>query len=299
MKRFLLCAVFVTAIISTCLMPSDSYAQASPQTNTLVIAPGANSRTVALWKRHQIETNAQGQTWIGPYVKDPKTSSGKRDTIVFVPNQFDRSKAPDILIWLHGHHGFNKFNVRILRHLPARFARGDNIIIIAIEQPWTHNGTTPTSRNKTGPFRKSGELSTWLEQIIFPALRTFSVDPMTILSSKITLYGHSAGGSGILSMSRSDALKILQPGKIVFSDSTYGSWFLQFYDNFYKDHPSTNVVVLSKKYGSTWKSMETFFQYRPAAKRLATLEYVVLYKGWSHKRIGDNCLLYPDFPFPP
>jgi len=299
-KRFITYAIMIAAIISTCLVASDSHAQPLPPTNTIVVAPGANLRTVSLWKKQQNETKVYGQTWIGPYIKDSRTSSGKRDTIIFVPNQFNRAKSPDVLIWLHGHYGFNKFNVRVLRHLPTRFARGDNVIVIAVEQPWTVNGSTPTSRNGTGPFRRNGELSTWLDQIVFPTLRTFNVDPTKILSSRITLYGHSAGGSGILSMSRSDALRVLRPGRIVFSDSTYGTWFKQFYDNFYKDHPETSVAVLVKKYGPTWRSMESFYKSRPSARKLRTLDYEVLnHRKWSHKRIGDNCVLHPDSPFPP
>jgi hypothetical protein len=299
-KRFLKFMAMAAVIITTCLVGSDGNAQVPPSYNSTIVAPGANPRTVTLWQRHQIETSTFGQTWIGPYITDSRTSSGKRDTIIFVPSQFDRTKPTDVIIWLHGHHGFNKFNVRILRHLSARYARGDNVIVIAVEQPWTHNGSTPTSRNKTGPFRQDGEFSTWMDTIVFPALRFFRVDPTTIASSRITLYGHSAGGSGILSMSRSDALNIATPGTIVFSDSTYGSWFREFYDNFYRDHPLTNVVVLVRRGGPTHDSMSYFFRDRPAARDLATLRYLVLDRStWTHKRIGDNCLLYPGTPFPP
>jgi len=281
-------------------MGNDGYAQVPPSTNSIIVAPGANSKTVALWQKHQKDTGAYGQTWIGPYINDSKTTSGKRDTIIFVPSQFDRTRQADVIVWLHGHYGFNKFAQRILRHLPARYARGENIIVIAVEQPWTRNGSTPTSRNKTGPFRRDGEFSTWVDTIVFPALNFFNVKSAAIVMSKITIYGHSAGGSGILSMSRSDALSIATPGTIVFSDSTYGSWFREFYDNFYKGHPQTNVVVLVRRGGPTHKSMTQFFHDRPAAKNLTTLKYMVLdRKTWTHRRIGDNCVLYPGPPFPP
>ena len=282
---FVICTMFIST--------STVYAQ----DNQVFVGESANPNTVELWKKQIGNVGIAGKTWIGPYTEDSKTTSGHRDTIVFVPSQYDSSKTTDILVWLHGHHGFNKFDTRVLPHIMARYARGDNPIVIAIEQPWTHNGSTPTSRNGTGPFRKAGEFEDWAAGI-FPVL-TFLGIPVEKLSGKnVTIYGHSAGGSGILSLARSGALAIIEPKRIIFSDSTYGSWFTSFYDSFYKNYPETEVVVLVRRDGPTHSSMRSFFRDRKNPP--ATLKYLVLdRREWTHKRIGDNCLLYPDVPFPP
>lgn len=295
MKHLLKCAGWCIVII-TCLA-SGFNANAQDSINSVILAPGANPSTVKLWQRQQDETGVYGKTWIGPYVNDAKTTSGKRDSILFIPSQYDKDKPTDVIVWLHGNHGFNKFGTRVLPHIAELYQRGENPILIAIEQPWTHNGSTPTSRSGTGPFRKSGEFEDWATEAL-PMLGFLGVPFRTLSGQRVTFYGHSAGGSGILSMSRSGALGIIEPKRIVFSDSTYGSWFKGFYDSFYKDHPKTEVIVLARKGGPTHKSMEQFFHDRPAALKLHTLKYIVLNrKQWSHKRIGDNCLLWPAAPF--
>ena len=64
---------------------------------------------------------------------------------------------------------------------------------------------------------------------------------------------------------------------------------------FLKRHPDTQVYVLTKKWGPPWKSMIRF--YRERRNVSPNIKHVALSKGWSHKRIGDNCLLYPGTPF--
>jgi len=297
MKRFFKCAGWC-AVVLLCLASGFS-ANAQDSINSIVLAPGTNPDTAKLWTQQQNETKVYGRTWIGPYIDDPKTTSGKRDTILFVPSQYDKNKPTDVIVWLHGHHGFNKFGTRVLPHIAELYRRGENPIVVAIEQPWTHNGSTPTSRNGTGPFRHAGEFEDWAAEAL-PMLGFLGVPFQSLSGQRVTIYGHSAGGSGLLSMSRSGALGIVEPKRIVFSDSTYGSWFRGFYDNFYKDYPGTEVVVLARRGGPTHESMTKFFRDRPEARDLKTLKYFVLdRKKWTHKRIGDNCLLWPGAPFPP
>ena len=298
------------AVLLSCSVSLFVYAQKAhgfygDQTNQCIMVPnnitndGAHPETVTLWEEHQHETGVYGDTWIGPYVQDSRHRSGSRDTIIFVPSQFNYSEPPDVIFWLHGHWGFNKFATRLLRHIPELQARGKNPIVIAVEQPWSAWTSTPTSRNGTGPFRQPGEFEQWLD-LIFPKLYDMGIPPENIMSSKVTLYGHSAGGSGILSMARSGALNILQPGTIVFSDSTYGSWFDGFYRSYYRDNPGSTVIVLAKENTSTSSSMSRFFSHNPTAASIPSLWYVLLNsRQWTHKRIGDNCLLYPGRPFSP
>ncbi len=266
--------------------------------NVITIAPGANQSTVDLWTRHQNSTAVYGRTWIGPYTTDSRHMNGNRDTIIFVPAQFDRTKQADIFIWLHGHNGFNKFENRILRHVPELYRRGLNPVFILVEQPWSHWTSTRTSRNGTGPFRQPGEFQRW-ENSMISMLQFLGVTIFDISGENVYLFGHSAGGSGILSMSRSDALEQLRPGNIIFSDSTYGSWYRSFHDNYHSRYPSTRVAVLVRRGTTTHESMRRFYRDR-RGQIPETLRYMVLdNRTWTHKRIGDNCLLYPGSPFPP
>lgn len=278
---------------------SEDHLQCIFQPNNIIVE-GANRDTVELWEQHQHETGVYGNTWIGSYTDDPRHRNGKRDTIIFVPSQFDYSKKPKVIFWLHGHWGFNKFATRILRHIPELYHRGENVIVVAVEQPWSAWTTTPTSRNGTGPFRNPGEFEEWLE-LFFEKVLLLGIFPEDITSDNIILYGHSAGGSGILSMARSGALAILRPKTIVFSDSTYGSWFNGFYSSYYRDHiETTNVIVLAKENTSTSRSMSYFFSRYPGVAHHPSLFYVSLNAyQWTHKKIGDNCLLYPGYPFSP
>ena len=273
-------------------------AQQVKQSNTLHVHAQAYQPIADLWTKHMNETGAIGRTWVGPImgngVPDRLHKHGHRHTIIYVPSQYNPAQPTQLLIWLHGHNGFNKFGDRILRHVDARFKRGDNIIVIAVEQPWSHWTKTRTSRNGTGPFRRPGEFETWMSYV-FNILKSYGVPVQRISPRNVTLYGHSAGGSGIKSMALSGALEILQPGKIVFSDSTYGRWFDVVYDKFLKQHPDTHVYVLTKKWGPPWKSMVRF--YRERRNISPNIKHIALSRGWSHKRIGDNCLLYPETPF--
>ena len=268
--------------------------------NIIEVHNGTYPPIAALWTSQLISAGITGKTWVGPLSDnqgiDSLHKNKKRHTIVFVPSLYNTKKSPELLIWLHGHNGFNKFDVRILRHLDTLYSRGKNLVIIAVEQPWSHWTKTRTSRNGTGPFRAPGEFEVWMDEV-FSILGQYGINPELISSKNITLIGHSAGGSGIMSMAKSGALGILDPQTIVFSDSTYGRWFDVVYDKHLKDRPGTDVYVLTKKHGPPWRSMKRFYRERKGSPISKNIVHIALSKGWSHKRIGDNCVLYPGTPF--
>lgn len=260
------------------------------------VSADANPSTVKLWMQHLKGSGVRGRSFIGPIpgngTIDRKHQNGKRDTIIFVPSQYDNKKPTDVLVWLHGHVGFNKFKTRILRHLDKLYNRGLNPVVIAIEQPWSYWTSTRTSRNGTGPFRRPGEFERWMDTVL-EILKRYDVPVEQLSSRNITLYGHSAGGSGIMSMARSGALGIMKPGKIVFSDSTYGRWFDVVYREYLAANPETEVFVLTQRHGPPWRSMMRFLGSNKNVSE--NIHHIPL--RWTHKKIGDNCLLYPGKPF--
>lgn len=276
---------------------SISYAK----TNVVEVGYNAYPPTVTLWLTHLKNAKVFGKTYIGPIegngTIDRRHKNGRRDTIIFVPEQYNKEKPTDLLIWLHGHNGFNKFETRILRHLNSLYSRGKNPVVVAVEQPWSHWTYTRTSRNGTGPFRKPGEFEKWIDSTL-KILKRYEVPVESISSDKIILYGHSAGGSGIMSMAKSGALQILKPGTIVFSDSTYGMWFDVVYDKYVLEHPATQVYILTQKHGRPWKQMKRFMYVHRKKGIAKNVHHIALdSRKWTHKRIGDNCLLYPGKPF--
>lgn len=253
-------------------------------------------KIVGLWSNHLSKYGISGKSWIGTAPGngevDHKHLHKKRHTAVFIPSNYDYEKNPDIVFWLHGHNGFNKFGIRIFRHLDSLFDNGQNPIVIAVEQPWSAWTTTRTSRNGTGPFRKVSDFNRWLDYM-FDVLHELGIPPEKVLSRNITLIGHSAGGSGIMAMAKSGALSYLRPGKIIFSDSTYGRWFDVTYDKYISKFPDTKVYVLTQKYGRPWKSMKRFYSERSSVNK----NVVHIPTKLTHKQIGDNCVLYPAGPF--
>jgi len=294
-----LCAAFIVLVFST----NNLLAWKKPTSfvNIIEVDVGANPATVKLWSTHMKKAGVAGNSYIGPIIGngtiDTRHMNGHRDTIIFVPSQYDKSRPPEMLIWLHGHNGFNKFEKRVLRHIDELYQRGGNPIVIAVEQPWSHWTSTRTSRNGTGPFRRPGEFGEWMDAVL-RVLERYNVQAKQLSSRNITLYGHSAGGSGIMSMANSGALDVLKPGRIIFSDSTYGRWFDVVYNKYLIRHPGTNVFVLTQQYGKPWKEMSRFMKSKKGKKASKNIHHIALSRRqWTHKRIGDNCLLYPGKPF--
>ena len=280
-----------------CLFPTKV---TSAGMQTLYVEPDAYPPIVGLWSEHATRRSANGKSWIGTAPGNGERDLGhhhkKRHTAVFIHEKYNYEDHPDVLVWLHGHYGFNKFGIRIFRHLDQLFERGQNPVVIAIEQPWSVWTKTPKSRNGTGPFTKLADFNRWLDYML-NVLHELGIPPEKILSQNITVIGHSAGGSGLMAMAKSGALAVLKPGKIVFSDSSYGRWFDVTYDTYISSAPHTKVYVLTQKHGRPWKSMKRFFAERKKARLPVAGNVVHVPTSLTHKQIGDNSVLYPAGPF--
>ena len=266
----------------------------------LYAEPNVYSPIVGLWTEQASRHFAASKSWIGNAPgngqDDKFHKHKKRHTAVFIPGGFNYEKNPDVIIWLHGHYGFNKFGTRLFRHLHPLMSEGLNPVVIAIEQPWSAWTKTPKSRNGTGPFKNLAQFSKWLD-FMFDVLHKLGIPPENVLSKNITLIGHSAGGSGVMAMAKAGILSSLRPGKIIFSDSSYGRWFDVTYDKYIVSAPYTKVFVLTQKNGKPWKSMQRFFYERKRAGHTVSSNVIHVPTRLTHKQIGDNCLLFPRSPF--
>lgn len=301
--------VLWSVIIACVLGPEDGHTRPDnvpTDTNIIEVESDVYPPIPALWVNHLTKYGISGKTYIGTIEgngdNDKMHFHKKRHTIIFIPSYYDGSQDPDVIIWLHGHNGFNKFGIRILRHIEKLHSSGKNPLVIAIEQPWSHWTKTRTRRNGTGPFTNVEKFTQWMDATFKVLEGNFNIQKSRVKSSNITLYGHSAGGSGIMALAKAGILHILQPGTIVFSDSTYGRWFDVTYDQ-YLNNPlpgsdySTRTIVLTQNHGKPWSSMRRFFKERKSQGVTQFPNITWVPTALSHKQIGDNCLIYPNSPF--
>tara|TARA_X000000950_G_scaffold285356_1_gene391075 strand:+ start:1620 stop:2591 length:972 start_codon:yes stop_codon:yes gene_type:complete len=246
---------------------------------------------VKLWQDQLKSAGIGGTAWLGPIdgngTIDLKHRFKKRSTLIFVPSKHDLAKNTDIIIWLHGHWGFNKFYTRILRHIDNIYSSGRNVIIIAPELPWSAWTKTPTKRNGTGPFKNFEEYLIWKRNVIRILENKFGIEENRI-SKNTVIYGHSAGGSAVKSMAIVGALRDIQPSAIIFSDSSYGRWLDVTYDYYIKYHPEVKVYAMTALHGSPRRNAKRFLKDK---KTKDNIVHMMMPKDWTHKRIGDNCLL--------
>ena len=84
------------------------------------------------------------------------------------------------------------------------------------------------------------------------------------------------------------ALRDIQPSAIIFSDSSYGRWLDVTYDYYIKYHPEVQVYAMTALHGSPRRNAKRFLKDK---KTKDNIVHMMMPKGWTHKRIGDNCLL--------
>lgn len=280
---------YLLKVIFLLILPSLVYSKDLGRKTSEYTAPVP---IVKLWQEHLTSAGIGGTAWLGPIdgngTVDSKHRFKKRSTLIFVPNNHDLDKDTDVIIWLHGHWGFNKFYTRILRHIDSIYSSGRNVVIIAPELPWSVWTRTPTKRNGTGPFKNFEEYLIWKRNIIMLLENKFGIKEDRI-SKNTVIYGHSAGGSAIKSMAIVGALRDIQPSAIIFSDSSYGNWLDVTYDYYIKYHPEVQVYAMTAIHGSPRRNAKRFLKGRGIKKENIT--HMMMPKGWTHKRIGDNCLL--------
>ncbi len=276
---------FIVTLIATGVCAKDLNSQVSEYTAPIPI--------VKLWMDHIRSAGISGTAWLGPIpgngTVDKRHRFKKRSTLIFVPKNHDSTKKTDVIIWLHGHWGFNKFYIRILRHLASIHASGKNVIVIAPELPWSAWTKTPTKRNGTGPFKNFEEYLIWKKDILSILNNKFKIKESDI-SKNTVVYGHSAGGSAVKSLAITGALRDIAPSAIIFSDSTYGKWLDSTYEYYIKYHPETQVFLMTAAGGPPRRQAARFLKNNKLARKNIT--HMTMPKGWSHKKIGDNCLLF-------
>ena len=275
-------------IIVACLLGMSS-SNASGQTYTLDANPGVYHKTISKWTKslHQVG-EIDSTTYFRKQLsgEDSLHSVKHRDVVYWIPSTTDLSKPFIMLIWFHGHYGFDQqrtFVDRTLAQMVPKAKEGKNFVLVLPEMPWSVHGRTPTKRNGTA-WTKKGEFYSFVRDAVNlvathhgKGCEEMSCEPLGKIDYRVV--GHSAGGSTIATVGFTGDLCKLNPSRIVWSDSTYGRWIekantgcLQEFntDVFINGHPSTATSP------------------RRIVKTHAGRNVTIHQKKLSHKLIGNN-----------
>ena len=283
----------IFAIIVFFCMASVGY------TLTVIYAPHCFGRTKADWTRVYEDLVSQNKTSKGySYIMslegngrhDRRHKNNARDTIVFIPKETTANKPIDFIFYFHGLGGFKErdFRVRTLRHTPA-LSENNNYVLIIPEMPWSRNTSTPRSRQGR-VFTREQNFATFTQSV--NAIVNIHYKQLVRINKAI-LIGHSAGGSALMSISRSGGMNWLYEQtntkeiKVIFSDASYGRWLDIAWNSINPRKEGIEFVVLTRKNDRPYHNASRFLR----RKTLHGLRHIVFDRRQkSHGDIGDEAM---------
>jgi hypothetical protein len=169
-----------------------------------------------------------------------------------------------------------------------------NFIIVLPEMPWSTNTQTPTKRNGQ-VWKKPGDFLKFIEQIenilVGHLMNQILEDPFSgwkisqLGKIEYMIVGHSAGGSTIATLGHTGDLCKINPSRVVWSDSSYGSWLSKAWTGCLESH-NIRTEVFVRKYGPPWHSAMKLLKKLHVQPKF--LHIHTKNKPWTHKLIGNN-----------
>jgi hypothetical protein len=262
----------------------------------------------------RVKAVAEGVAYIAPLkgngLRDRLHKNKARDTIVFIPKNATFKKSLDIIFYFHGLGGFKErdFKTRVLRHTKS-FSLEKNYIIVVAEMPWSKNTSTPRSRQGR-VFTGKNQFSDFVGSVLDVAKVHFkstckqtcpylpySHPTRNLAVDNVSLIGHSAGGSALMSISRSGGLNWLEDVakvktlKVIFSDASYGYWLDTAWKHFKpKTDISINFIVLTRKFDKPYRNAKRFLKRFKITPQNIT--HHVFNRRTTHADIGDQSLIW-------
>lgn len=252
------------------------------------LSPNATGEnTKAIWEIAINTVNISGYSESWTYRNDKLNKKGKAEAFLFLPAH-SRPDDITIIVWFHGCNGYSDrtFDIRLAQQLKKLASQNHSYALVVPELHWSKNTKTTCSRQGKS-FRKPGELIGFIDDSLVrinAELRRQGKEKA--VNPEIVFIGHSAGGSVIKAASVSGDLCKIKPAAVVWSDSTYGSWFKSAWRHCLS-RGDTKVVVLVRKWTATWKS------FRRSISNTSSYPFlkVKTYTGKIyHKTIGDNAI---------
>ena len=263
---------------------------ANGQTHTVTWEKGVYKKTTKKWINALNKSGGVSSTsYINKQLggKDKLHAVKHRDSIVWIPNSTNLSEDFIMLIWFHGHGGYDEkrtFNDRTLKQIVPKSQEGKRFVLVLPEMPWTVHGRTPTKRNSM-IWTKPGDFLSYIESVKSVLVKHNSGQKLGKIDHRIV--GHSAGGSTIKRLGMTGDLCRLNPTMVVWSDSSYGRWLANAWDGCLRDRSDIFIKVFVARGDSPWKRATQFmgeFQDPPENLQL----FVMNRPRWSHKLIGNN-----------
>ena len=263
---------------------------AAGQTHTITWEKGVYKKTTKKWVN---ALNQSGKVSSTSYInkqlggRDKLHAVKHRDGIIWIPDSTNLSEEFIMLIWFHGHYGYDEqrtFNDRTLKQIVPKAREGVNFVLVLPEMPWTVHGKTPTKRNSL-IWTKEGQFLEFIDKTYSLLYRHNKNKSLGEIDYRIV--GHSAGGSTIKRLGITGDLCKIGPSMVVWSDSSYGLWLRNAWDGCLASNRNILVKVFVAKGGPPWRRATQFmgeFQGSPENVEL----HVMRKPKWSHKLIGDN-----------
>lgn len=273
-----------------CVTACCLWLPAAGQTHTVTWEKGVYKQTTKKWVNALNKSGGvNSTTYINKQLggKDKLHAVKHRDSIVWIPASTDLQKPFTMLIWFHGHWGYDEqrtFNDRTLKQIVPKARSGKNFVLVLPEMPWTVHGSTPTKRNSL-IWTKTGDFLAYVQHVK-SILRVHNFN-FELGEIDYRIVGHSAGGSTIKRLGITGDLCKLNPTMVVWSDSSYGPWLRKAWDGCLNSNPQTLVKVFVAHGDSPWLRATQFmgeFQDPPPNLQL----FVKRRPKWSHKLIGNN-----------
>ena len=209
-------------------------------------------------------------------------------------------KPVDIIFYFHGLGGFKErdFNTRVLRHTVS-IGSDRNYVIVIPEMPWSRHTSTPRTRQGR-VFTSKGQFPDFVISMQGVINSHFtSCNPhvcprrnKTITIGIVALLGHSAGGSTLMSISKSGGLNWLykearaKSVKIIFSDASYGYWLDVTWRSFRPHVQGTEFLVLTRKWDRPHRHTKRFLN--KFKKPPVNIKHIVFSRKTTHAGIGDQ-----------
>ena len=276
----------VALVLFLALIPQTAFSQS----HEIDFGLNVYQKTAAKWVRALSKSSdISSTTYISKEHggKDSLHPAKHRDSIVWIPKSTDLSKDFIMLVWFHGHIGYDEvrtFQDRTLLQLVPHAKRGKNFVLVLPEMPWSKNGRTPTKRNGM-IWRKSGDFLQFIEQA--KSILKSHNENKELGNIDYRVVGHSAGGSTIKAVSITQDLCKLNPSVVVWSDSSYGRWLDNAWSGCLKDS-SAIIKVFVRKWGSPHRQAARFL--KSFEKKPENIELHVMTGRWTHKLIGNNAV---------
>jgi len=265
-------------------------ASVSSEEHTVNWSKDAYSLTVKKWSNALNRVSSvESTTYIRKQThgEDKLHATGHRDVIYWIPATTDLSKPFIMIIWFHGHWGYDEdrtFVTRTLKQLVPKAEDGVNFVLVLPEMPWTVHGKTPRKRNSL-IWTKKGQFLEFIDEA--HSLLSKHNQGKRLGEVDYRIVGHSAGGSTIKRLGITGDLCKIDPSVVVWSDSSYGAWLENAWDGCLKDS-CTLVSAYVHVGGPPWRSLNRFLNRFRKKDLPVNLKFSMMGKGWSHKKIGDN-----------